>query len=155
LQSSTDVLGRTSQSLIASSFPDAHAYARLPGSPGDYGFPFHAPRRASQSPWAPSCRTIPFRRLHLLRSFDPPTSPCAPNRVAPLRRSILSWASAPLKRSPSSPRILDPPRPPLRAPPLRPKTPVRRSGFLPVHVRDLATPALPSPEGLARTFTGF
>ena len=32
-------------------FPDAHAFARLPGSPDDYRLPFHAPKHASRSPW--------------------------------------------------------------------------------------------------------
>jgi hypothetical protein len=82
------------------------SHTQLPGSPGGYGLPFTHPKARSRSPWAPSGRTVPFRQLHRLRSLDPPASPFAPARVAPNRRPILSWVSAPLERSPPTPRIL-------------------------------------------------
>ena len=85
-----------------------HPKARLPGSPDDYEVPFHAPRRASRSLRARASGIVLFRRLHPLRSVVPPASPFAPDRVAPNRRPILSWASASLERSPSTPRSLGP-----------------------------------------------
>jgi hypothetical protein len=69
-------------------------------------------KRASRSPWI-SCRGIaPFRQLHLLRSFTPSSKSVHDWLGFPLtRRPILSWVSAPLELSPSTPRILDPSRP--------------------------------------------
>jgi len=64
--------------------------------------------RASRSPWVRTARTAPSCQLHPLRSLDPPASPFAPTRVAPSRRPILSWASASLELSPSTPWILRP-----------------------------------------------
>jgi hypothetical protein len=51
LQLSTDVLRRCCQDLVTAGFLDARALTRLPDSPDDYRFPFHAPRHASRSPW--------------------------------------------------------------------------------------------------------
>jgi len=61
LQSSTSAQRRAFRVLIAACFTDSHARAQLPGSPDDYGLPFHAPKRASRSPWNPSDRTAPSR----------------------------------------------------------------------------------------------
>jgi hypothetical protein len=44
-------------------------WAQLPGSPADYGFPFHAPRCASRSPWiqaAEPLRSASFIRFEAL-----------------------------------------------------------------------------------------
>jgi len=105
---SADVLERTTRCLITASFPDARALARLPGSPGDYELPFQTPKRPSRSPRTPSRRTVPFRLLHPLRSFDPRVNPCVSSRVASKRPPILSWVLVPLESSPSTPRILRP-----------------------------------------------
>ena len=112
LQLSTCVLGRTTRFLVTAGFTDFHAFTRLPGSPAGYGLPFGAPKCASRLPRV-SCRGIvPFRWLHLLRSFTP-SGESVRNWVGFPRtsRPILSWDSAPLELSPSTPRILDPPRP--------------------------------------------
>jgi hypothetical protein len=69
--------------------------ARHASSPADYGFPFPVPKHASRSSWAQAARTLGSLRLHLLRSVVPPASPCAPTRVAPRQRSILSWGFRP------------------------------------------------------------
>jgi hypothetical protein len=61
-------------------------------------------------PWILAAGLLPFRWLHLLRSLDPPASPFALTRVASSQRPILSWVSAPLELSPSTPRILRPAR---------------------------------------------
>jgi hypothetical protein len=84
------------------------SHAQSPDSPDGYGLPFAHPRARSRSPWTPSGRTVPFHPLHRLRSLRPPASPFAPARVAPSRRPILSWVSAPLEPSPPTPRILRP-----------------------------------------------
>jgi hypothetical protein len=110
LRSSTSVQKRTAQDLITVGFPDSHTYARLPCSPNDYELPFVTPKRASRSPWVSNDGTDSFRQLHPLRSLDPPMSPFASVRVAPNRRSLLSWVSAPPEHSPFTPWILDPPR---------------------------------------------
>jgi len=90
--------------------PDACAYARLSGSPADYGLAFSAPKHLSCSSWAP-CRGIaPFRWLHPLRSFPPRVSPYASTPVALRRPPILSWVFRPLEPSPSTPWILCPAR---------------------------------------------
>jgi hypothetical protein len=68
----------------------------------------HAFKNPSWLSWIPSDGTEPFRQLHPLRSFLPPASPFAPTRVAPSQRPILSWTSASLELSPSTPRILNP-----------------------------------------------
>jgi hypothetical protein len=110
LWSSTSVLNRTAQDLITAGFPDSHTCARLPCSPDDYELPFVTPKRASRSPWVSNDGTDSFRQLHPLRSLYPPASPFASARVAPNRRSLLSWVSAPPEHSPSTPWILYPPR---------------------------------------------
>jgi hypothetical protein len=111
LRSSSGVLRRTTRVLVTGGFPDVHAFTQLPGSPADYELPFHAPRRASWSPWV-SCRgTASFHQHHPLRSFDPSCESVRDWVGSPLsNRSIPSWVSAPLELSPSTPRILDPPR---------------------------------------------
>jgi hypothetical protein len=43
--------GRRLPGLVTAGFADSHAFTQLPGSPDDYGLPFHAPKRASRSPW--------------------------------------------------------------------------------------------------------
>jgi hypothetical protein len=50
LRLSTGVRGRTPRVLITARFTDVHAFAQLPGSPNDYGFPFHAPSRHVHEP---------------------------------------------------------------------------------------------------------
>jgi len=75
VQLSTSVLKRTVQRLITVSFPDAHAYAQWPGSPLGYRFPFHEPKPVFRSPWTLSGGIVPFRQLHLLRSFPPLANP--------------------------------------------------------------------------------
>ena len=80
--------------------------------PPAMGSLFGAPKCASRLPRV-SCREIvPFRWLHLLRSFVP-SCESVRNWVGFPRtsRPILSWDFAPLERSSSTPRILDPPRP--------------------------------------------
>jgi hypothetical protein len=64
--------------------------AQLPGSPEDYELPFDEPKPASRSPWTPSNGTVMPRRLHPLRSLDPPASPFTPARANPNQRPILS-----------------------------------------------------------------
>jgi hypothetical protein len=68
----------------------------------------HAFKNPSRSSWIPSDGTEPFRQLHPFRSLLPPASPFTPTRVAPSQRPILSWTSASLELSPSTPRILYP-----------------------------------------------
>jgi len=58
-----------------------------------------------------ACGTAPFRQLHLLRSFTPSCESVRSCFGFPLTNwPILSWDFAPLELSPSTPRILDPPR---------------------------------------------
>jgi hypothetical protein len=77
-----------------------HPRVQLPGSPDDYEVLFRAPRRAPQLLRARTSGTVLFRQLHPLRSVLPPASPFAPTQVAPVRRSILSWAFSSLEVSP-------------------------------------------------------
>jgi hypothetical protein len=98
----------TSRTLLPLVSPTPTLLTQSPGSPNDYGLPFHAPKRASRSPWVQAAELAPFRQLHPPRSLDPPASPFTPTRVAPSRRPILSWVSASLKISPPTPRILRP-----------------------------------------------
>jgi hypothetical protein len=101
--------------------PNAPAFARLPGFPDGYGSPFGEPKLTSRSPWTSSGGIASFRRLHLLRSLDPPVSPFAPRRVSPTRRPILSWTLVPSRAfsSPASDPL--PVQLPRSAKPLRPK----------------------------------
>ena len=123
---STAVPEHAIQHLITATFPDARARARLPGSRDDYELPFGAPKRPSKLLWVPNCETVRFRWLHPLRSLVPPASPFTPDQVALDRRSILFWASAPLKLSPPTPRILKPARAQgFQATPRHPKAPLR------------------------------
>jgi len=116
--------GRTAPLWLSTSVLDAASrvfHRRFPRRPR-----FHAVAWFPRRLWAPFPRTEarfpvtldpsdgtrPFRQLHPLRSLDPPPSPFTPAWVAPNRRPILSWASAPLELSPSTPRVLvDPLRP--------------------------------------------
>jgi hypothetical protein len=82
------------------------SHAQSSDSPDGYGLPFAHPRARSRSPWTPSGRTVPFHPLRRLRSLRPPASPFAPARVAPNRRPMLSWVSAPLEPSLPTPRVL-------------------------------------------------
>lgn len=93
--------GRDSQRLITRGFPDSHARAQSPGSPADYGLPFHPARR----PCFPftlgaELRGRPLTQLRPPRSLVPPESPFTPTRVAPRARSLLSWRSALLEPLP-------------------------------------------------------
>jgi hypothetical protein len=112
LQLSTEVPGRATRFLVTGGFPYSHAFARSPGSPVSYGLPFRAPRCISRLPWV-SCRgTVSFRQLHLLRSFTLSRESVRSWIEFPrTSRPILSWDLSPLELSPSTPRILDPPRP--------------------------------------------
>jgi hypothetical protein len=79
-------------SSLVSSTPTLTRSCLIP--PNDYGSPFGAPEGVlSRSPWVRRTELTPFRKLHLLRSLHPPTSPFAPTRVATGWRSILSWVS--------------------------------------------------------------
>jgi hypothetical protein len=131
---STDVLRRDPGALSPPVSPTpalSNAVAWFPGRLWDL---FPPPRRsASRSPWTPSDGTASFRQLHRLRSLDPPASPYAPTRVAPARRPILSWTSAPLEPSPPTPRILEPTHAQGRGHAPSPKALVRAP-------RDLTTP---------------
>jgi len=97
--------------LITNGFPDAHGCPRLPGSPADYGLPFH--EAETPLPGHPEHWTLnrPFTQLHPLRSFFPPASPFTPTRVAPSSRPILSWLSALLECVPPNLGTSVPPRP--------------------------------------------
>jgi hypothetical protein len=108
LRSSTDVLERNVPDLIAAGFPDSHAFDAVAWFPRRLWAPFPRTEARFPVPLGPSRRTAPFRQLHPLRSLHPPASPFTPTRVAPSRRPILSWVSASLKRSPSTPRDLEP-----------------------------------------------
>jgi hypothetical protein len=123
-QSFTNVRRRAARRLVTTGFPDAHAEAQLPGSPGDYELPFHEPRPASRSLWTPNTGAVSFRQLHLLRSFVPPANPFTPTRVAPSRRPLLSWSLRPSESLPD-PRNLDPPRPESLSTRLLPQDPAR------------------------------
>lgn len=81
LQLSTNVLKRVALRLIAVSFLNSHEYTQLLDSPNDYELPFHEPKSASWSSWAPCDRTISFRQLRLLRSVFPPASPFCTDEV--------------------------------------------------------------------------
>jgi len=98
--------GRHRPRLVTAGFLDARAHARWPDSPDDYELPFRTPKRASRSLWATSDGARPLRQRHPPRSLAPPASPFTPARVAPHRWPILSWASASLELSPSTPRVL-------------------------------------------------
>jgi len=90
-------------------FPDAHAFARLPGSPNGYELPFGSPKRAARSLQVSSHGVGSFRQLHLLRSFDPSCESVHGRLGLPLTdRPILSWASAPLELSPPGLGVSDP-----------------------------------------------
>jgi len=76
--------------LFAAGFRDSHARTQSPSSPVDRKLPFLPPEESrSGHPW-PAQRNLSFRQLHPLRSLDPPASPFALTRVAPIQRSILS-----------------------------------------------------------------
>jgi hypothetical protein len=110
LRLSSGVQKCTTRVLVTCSFPDAHAFTRLPGSPAGYELPFHAPKHASRSPWGSRRGTTSFHQHHPLRSFDPSCESVRDWFGSPLaNRPIPSWVSAPLELSPSTPRSLDPP----------------------------------------------
>jgi len=92
-------------------FTDVHAFTRLPGSPHDYGLPFHRPRPMSRSSRAQHSGIASFRQLHLLRSFVPLARPFAVASSCPSTAGRCSPGLFPSKLSPSTPRILDPPDP--------------------------------------------
>jgi hypothetical protein len=148
--------------------PNAHAFARLPGSPDDYGSPFREPKPTSRSPWVSSGGITSFRQLHLLRSLDPPVSPFAPRRVSPTRRPMLSWTSVPSRAfsspasdplpvrllnsaRPSTRRHRDPSSPKIRfgsrVRPISPPEGVKTSSPTTEHVPGPVDPAPTRPEG--------
>jgi hypothetical protein len=98
-------------SPFADRFPDFHAFTRSPGSSVDYGLPFRSPKLAFRSSWVWLSGLAPFRQLHLLRSFLPPARPYQQLWVAPLLLAVTLLGFGPPKLSPSTPWILDPPRP--------------------------------------------
>jgi hypothetical protein len=98
LRLSSGVRKCTTRVLVTGSFPDVHAFTQLPGSPADYGLPFHAPKHASRSPWVSRRGTTSFHQHHPLRSFDPSCESVRDWIGFPLpNRPIPSWFSAPLE----------------------------------------------------------
>jgi hypothetical protein len=98
---------------FAAGFPDSQRFgASCLVPPPTMGF-LSAHRSALPGlPGSRACGTAPFRQLHLLRSFTPSCESVRNWIGFPLTsRPILSWDFAPLELSPSTPRILDPPRP--------------------------------------------
>lgn len=93
-------------------FPDSHARAQSPGSPADYGLPFH-PARRPRFPFTLGTghRGRPLTQLSPPRSLVPPGSPFTSTEVAPRDRPLLSWLSALLELLPLEPRRLCPPEP--------------------------------------------
>jgi len=63
--------------LIAPGFADAHAFARLPGSPSDYELPFHMPEDTFPGRPGLEQQAALYSELRLLRSFVPLTNPFA------------------------------------------------------------------------------
>jgi hypothetical protein len=109
LQLSTNVPKRVALRLITVSFLNSHAYTQLLDSPNDYELPFHEPKSASRSSWAPFNRTVSFRQLRLLRSVYPLCKSVHDHAELPRNdRSLLSWVSFPLQFSLSTPLSLDP-----------------------------------------------
>jgi hypothetical protein len=121
LRSSTGLSEREHLRLVTRGFPDAHAHAQLPGSPADYGLPFH-PARGPCFPFAldAGARGRPLTQLHPLRSLTPPESPFTPPQVAPRRRPLLSWRSALLEHVPLDLGASTRPDLTVRAPPAPP-----------------------------------
>lgn len=97
---------------FAAGFPDSrrfHASCLVP--PPTMGFLFTRRSTLPGLPGVRACETAPFCQLHLLRSFTPSCESVRSCFGFPLTSwPILSWASAPLELSSSTPRILDPPR---------------------------------------------
>lgn len=81
-----EVRGRGLRRLVTGGFPDAHARAWWPGSPADYGLPFHA-TRGPRFPFAldAGCRDRPQPPAS---SASKPCSPC--ESVPPRNRLFLS-----------------------------------------------------------------
>jgi hypothetical protein len=80
LQLSTSVLKCAGARPFASGFTDVHAFTRLPGSPDDYGRPFHRPRPASRLP------RVRAQRNHIVPPASPTSrlsSPCETVPVTP------------------------------------------------------------------------
>ena len=107
-QLSTSVPGCAPARPFASCFPDAHACTQLPGSPVDYGIPFHRPLGlASRFPWVP----LGTHSFPVASPTSELCSPCESVRSAPAnreRRPLLSWSSALLETF-LRPWNLDPP----------------------------------------------
>jgi len=114
--------------------PTPTLLAQLPGSPDDYGLPFHAPRCASRSPWiqaAEPLRSASFTRFEAL--ILPRVRSRRPELPRVAGRSSPGFFAS-LKLSPSTPR--DPRTRPGREDlnmPLRPQAPGHDS-------RDFDTP---------------
>jgi hypothetical protein len=77
LRLSTNVRRRVVRVLVTCGFPDVHAFTRLPGSPAGYELPFHAPKRASRSPWVSPRRTARSAGFTRFEASIPPASPFA------------------------------------------------------------------------------
>lgn len=127
LRLSSGVPRRTTRVLVTGSFPDAHAFTPLPGSPADYELPFHVPKPASWSLRVSRRGTDSFHQHHPLRSFDPSCESVRDWVRSPLpNRPLPSWVSAPLElcfhASDSRPARARGPNTRLR-----PKTPARDS----------------------------
>jgi hypothetical protein len=112
-------------SPFAAGFTDVHAFTQLPGSPTDYGLPFHEPRSVSRSSRARSSGIASFRRLHLLRSFPPLARPFRSTLGCPSVAGRFSRVSSPSKLDP--PRLGSSTRPDLEGPNTRPR-PKTRAG---------------------------
>jgi hypothetical protein len=86
-----------------------HPKVQKPGFPGDYRLPFHRRETCFPVTLGQNQRTrVRSASFTNCEAFIPLSSPFTTIRVAPNRRSLLSWRSAPLKFVPqtSEPRTL-------------------------------------------------
>jgi hypothetical protein len=74
-----------SRTLSPSVSPTPTLLTQLPGFPDDYGFPFHAPRRASRSPWIQAAE--PLRSASFIR-FEAFILPRVRSRRPELPRAV-------------------------------------------------------------------
>lgn len=107
---STDAPNRAACALSPPVSPTPAPLAQWPGSPSNYGLPFHEPKLASRSSWAHAAEPIRSADFTDFEASLPLRIRSRPARVAPTWRSMLSWGSSPLRSSPSTPRVLNPPQ---------------------------------------------